>query len=138
VTAEKFCARPPKPWEGRDYFYKYSEEHLDILTLLSKGNGMSPRLDELAKLCGFPGKIDVNGAQVVDLWLAGDLKKIVQYNQIDVLNTYLVWLRLVYFCGKLRDEKYFAELEIFRDFLKQESGDPENDHLRMFLEAWPE
>ena len=61
VTAEKFCLRPSKPWEGRDYFYKYSEEHLDLLTLLSKGNGMSPKLDELAKLCGFPGKIDVDG-----------------------------------------------------------------------------
>lgn len=138
VTAEKFCLRPEKPWEGRDYFYKYSEEHLDLLTLLSKGNRMSPRLDELAKLCGFPGKIDVEGSQVVDLWLAGDLKKIIQYNQIDVLNTYLIWLRVVYFCGKLKDEKYFAEIEIFRDFLKTESDNPENEHIRQFLEAWPE
>ena len=138
VTAEKFCLRPSKPWEGRDYFYKYSEEHLDLMTLLSKGNGMSPRLNELAKLCGFPGKIDCDGKQVVDLWLAGDLKKIVEYNQIDVLNTYLIWLRVVYFCGKLRDEKYFAEIEIFRDFLKKESSDPENGHVRQFLEAWPE
>jgi len=138
VAAEKFCLRPDKPWEGRDYFYKYSEEHLDLLTLLSKGNGMSPRLDELAKLCGFPGKIDVDGTQVVDLWLAGNLKKIIQYNQIDVLNTYLIWLRVVYFCGKLRDEKYFAEIEIFRDFLKAESDNPENEHIRQFLESWPE
>jgi predicted PolB exonuclease-like 3'-5' exonuclease len=138
VTAEKFCLRPPKPWEGRDYFYKYSEDHLDLLMLLSKGSGMAPRLDELAKLCGFPGKIDVDGKQVVDLWLAHDLKKIVQYNQIDVLNTYLIWLRVVYFCGKLSDEKYFAELEIFRDFLKQEADYPENEHIRQFLEAWPE
>jgi predicted PolB exonuclease-like 3'-5' exonuclease len=138
VTAEKFCLRPPRPWDGRDYFYKYSEEHLDLLSLLSRGNGMTPKLDEVAKLCGFPGKIDIDGAQVVDLWLNGDLKKIIQYNQIDVLNTYLVWLRVVYFCGKLRDEKYYAELEIFRDFLKHEAADPENDHIGQFLEAWPE
>jgi 3'-5' exonuclease len=138
VSAEKFCLRPSKPWEGRDYFYKYSEEHLDLLMLFSKGNGMSPKLDELAKFCGFPGKIDVDGQQVVDLWLAGDLKKIVEYNQIDVLNTYLIWLRTVYFCGKLRDEKYFAELEIFRDFLKGEADDPEKEHIRQFLQAWPE
>ncbi|HSU24789.1 MAG TPA: ribonuclease H-like domain-containing protein [Pyrinomonadaceae bacterium] len=138
VTAEKFCLRPSKPWEGRDYFYKYSEEHLDLLTLLSKGNGMSPKLDELAKLCGFPGKIDVDGSQVVDLWLARDLTKIIQYNQIDVLNTYLVWLRIVHFCGKLRDDKYFAEIEIFRDFLKFEATDQDNVHIRQFIEAWPE
>lgn len=138
VTAEKFCLRPPKPWEGRDYFYKYSEEHLDLLALFSRGNGMTPKLDELAKLCGFPGKIDIDGKQVVDLWLARDLDKIVKYNQIDVLNTYLVWLRVVYFCGKIRDDKYYAELDIFRDFLKREAANEENDHLRQFLEAWPE
>jgi predicted PolB exonuclease-like 3'-5' exonuclease len=138
VTAEKFCLRPAKPWEGRDYFYKYSEEHLDLLSLFSKGNGMSPKLDEIAKLCGFPGKIDVDGNQVVDLWLAGQLTKIIEYNQIDVLNTYLVWLRTVYFCGKLSDEKYFAELEIFRDFLKSEAADDDKPHIRQFLEAWPE
>ena len=118
ITAPKFCVVPSKPWLGRDYFYKYSEEHLDLLRLLSNGGKMTPRLDELAKLCGYPGKIDVDGKQVVDLWLAGDLRKIVEYNQIDVLNTYLVWLRVVYFCGKLTDEKYHAELNIFRSFLE--------------------
>ena len=138
ITAPKFCMRPSKPWEGRDYFYKYSEEHLDLLALLSSSGKMTPRLDELAKLCGYPGKIDVNGGQVVDLWLAGDLQKIVEYNQIDVLNTYLVWLRVVYFCGKLTDEKYHAELDIFRGFLEGQACDPEKTHIREFLDAWKE
>jgi predicted PolB exonuclease-like 3'-5' exonuclease len=138
ITAPKFCLRPSKPWEGRDYFYKYSEEHLDLLSLLSNSGKMTPRLDELAKLCGYPGKIDVDGKQVVDLWLAGDLRKIVEYNQIDVLNTYLIWLRIVYFCGKLTDEKYHAEVNIFRSFLEDQARDPENGHLREFLGAWNE
>lgn len=137
ISASKFCLRPQRPWEGRDYFYKYSEEHLDLMTLLSNRNGMTPRLDELAKLCGFPGKIDVDGGQVVDLWLAGDLRKIVEYNQIDVLNTYLIWLRIVYFCGKLSDEKYFSEADQFRAFLEDEAGASEdNQHIRQFLNAW--
>ena len=138
ITAPKFCLRPSKPWEGRDYFYKYSEEHLDLLSLLSNSGKMTPRLDELTKLCGYPGKIDVDGKQVVDLWLAGDLRKIVEYNQIDVLNTYLIWLRIVYFCGKLTDEKYHAEVNIFRSFLEDQARDPENGHLREFLGAWSE
>ncbi|HEX2639983.1 MAG TPA: ribonuclease H-like domain-containing protein [Pyrinomonadaceae bacterium] len=138
ITAPKFCLRPSKPWEGRDYFYKYSEEHLDLLALLSNSGKMTPRLDELAKLCGYPGKIDVDGKQVVDLWLAGDLRKIVEYNQIDVLNTYLIWLRIVYFCGKLTDEKYHAELSIFRSFLEDQARDPEKGHIREFIDAWQE
>jgi len=99
---------------------------------------MTPRLDELAKLCGYPGKIDVDGKQVVDLWLAGDLRKIVEYNQIDVLNTYLIWLRIVYFCGKLTDEKYHAELSIFRSFLEDQARDPAKGHIREFIDAWQE
>jgi predicted PolB exonuclease-like 3'-5' exonuclease len=135
VTAPRFCERPPKPWEGRDYFYRYSEEHLDLLKLFSNGN-MKPRLDELAKLCGFPGKFDINGEDVVDLWLEGDLGKIVEYNQIDTLNTYLLWLRVVRFCGKIREEEYSDELFAFRDFLERESAKPHMRHAGEFLDKW--
>lgn len=135
ISAEKFCLRPPKPWEGRDYFYRYSEEHLDLLKLFSNGQ-MKPRLNEIARLCGFPGKLDVNGEQVVDLWLAGDVEQIVQYNQIDVLNTYLVWLRVVHFCGKLGDEDYETETAMFREFVETEAGKAGNEHLVKFAEKW--
>jgi predicted PolB exonuclease-like 3'-5' exonuclease len=137
VTAPEFCRRPDKPWEGIDYFRRWdNEDHLDLLKLFAVRN-MTPRLDELAKLCGFPGKIDVAGDQVTDLWLAGNLTKIVEYNQIDVLNTYLVWLRIVYFCGKLSEEQYFQEQEQFREFLHAEAQKPEKRFINDFLAKWP-
>lgn len=138
VTAPNFCRRPDKPWEGPDYFdARNSEAHFDIVKRLS-GGSMMPRLDELAKLCGFPGKIDVKGDQVTDLWLEGDLTKIVEYNQIDVLNTYLVWLRVVYFAGKMSEEDYFIEQEQFREFLENEATKPEKVFISAFLDRWPE
>lgn len=137
VTAPAFNQRPNKPWEGDDYFdARNSEGHLDLIKRFS-GGAMMPRLDELAKLCGFPGKIDVKGDQVTDLWLAGDLTKIVEYNQIDVLNTYLVWLRVVYFAGKIPEEDYFSELEQFREFLESETEKPEKSFVKEFLLKWP-
>ncbi|MGE3465363.1 MAG: ribonuclease H-like domain-containing protein, partial [Pyrinomonadaceae bacterium] len=137
VTAPRFCDRPDKPWEGIDYFRRWdNEEHLDLLKLFSSRD-MTPRLDELAKVCGFPGKIDVKGDQVTDLWLAGDLKKIVEYNQIDVLNTYLVWLRVVFFTGKLTEEEYISEQDQFREFLETEAQRPEKAFVADFLEKWP-
>src|SRR5204863_4370482 len=132
-----FCKRPNKPWEGPDYFdSRNSEAHLDLLKRFS-GGAMAPKLDELAKLCGFPGKIDVKGDQVTDLWLDRNLTKIVEYNQIDTLNTYLLWLRFVHFCGKLDSEKYFDETEQFREFLEIESQKPEKTFLTAFLDRWP-
>lgn len=138
ITAPEFNKRPDKPWEGPDYFdSRNSEAHLDLLTRFSNRHGMSPRLDELAKLCGFPGKIDVKGDQVTDLWLARDFTKIIEYNQIDTLNTYLLWLRVIYFTGRLTEESYFSEMEQFREFLEIEKGKPEKAFLGDFLDRWP-
>lgn len=137
VRAEKFNDRPNKPWEGRDYFdSRNSEWHLDLIQRFSQRAGMTPTLNGLARLCGFPGKIDIDGKQVVDLWLAGKLKEIVEYNQIDTLNTYLIWLRVVNFAGKLTEEEYISEQDDFRAFLETEADKEENDHLRRFLERW--
>ncbi|MBK7394289.1 MAG: ribonuclease H-like domain-containing protein [Chloracidobacterium sp.] len=138
VTAPAFNERPNKPWEGPDYFdARNSEAHFDILKKLS-GGAMSPKLDELAKLCGYPGKIDVKGDQVTDLWLERNLTKIVEYNQIDVLNTYLVWLRVVYFAGQLTEEQYVEEQEQFREFLEAETEKPEKAFINDFLAKWPQ
>lgn len=137
ITAPAFNERPGKPWEGPDYFDgRNSEAHLDLLKRFS-GGSMTPRLDEFAKLCGFPGKIDVKGDQVTDLWLERDITKIVEYNMIDTLNTYLVWLRVVYFAGKLTEEEYFTEQEQFREFLEAETEKPEKAFVAEFLEKWP-
>lgn len=136
LSASTFCQRPEKNYDPGDYFRRWdNEEHLDLIKLFS-GGAMSPRLNEIAKLCGFPGKMEVDGHQVVDLWLAGDLRKIVEYNQLDVLNTYLVWLRVVHFCGKVTEEDYIGEQEEFRAFLEQESQKPGNQHLGEFLNRW--
>lgn len=136
VTAPMFCKRPEKKWDAGDYFGRWdNEEHLDLIKLFSNG-AMKPRLNELAKLCGFPGKMEVDGEQVVDLWLGRELNKIVEYNQIDVLNTYLIWLRVVHFCGKLKEEEYVTEQDEFRSFLDVEAAKPNNGHIARFLDKW--
>lgn len=137
VSAPAFNQRPGKPWEGPDYFdSRNNEAHFDLLTKFSMRSGMAPRLDEFAKLCGFPGKIDVKGDQVTDLWLDRNITKIVEYNQVDTLNTYLVWLRMVYFCGQITEEEYMIDQEYFRAFLESESGKPEKAFVGDFLDMW--
>lgn len=137
ISAPMFCKRPENNWDREDYFKRWDNEfHLDLLKLFSNGP-MKPRLDDMAKLCGFPGKIDVDGEQVADLWLAGELNKIVEYNQIDALNTYLIWLRVVYFCGKMNEKQYETEMESFRAFLADEAAKGKA-HVAQFLEKWPE
>jgi len=136
VEAKEFSLRPDKPWEGRDYFSDYGEWHVDIMKLLGGFTRETPSLNELAKMCGFPGKLDIDGLQVADLWLAGDTLKIIAYNEIDTINTYLVWLRLARFCGFFEDEAYAAEQENFHSFLVAESAKPSRAHIKDFLAKW--
>lgn len=136
LSSPRFCERPENKWDPH-YFANFdNEEHLDLIKLFSNRRDMVPRLDELAKLCGLPGKLDTDGSQVVDLWLGRELDKIVAYNQLDVLNTYLIWLRIVHFCGKITEEEYIAEQDEFREFLDVEAVKPNNEHIGQFLEAW--
>jgi predicted PolB exonuclease-like 3'-5' exonuclease len=136
VSAPMFCQRPANRWDHDDYFQRWDNEwHLDLLQKLSSGR-LRPNLNDLAKLCGFPGKLDVDGTQVADLWLNRDLVKIIEYNQIDTLNTYLLWLRFVLFCGKLNEEEYAAELESFKDFLDAESQKPDKEFVGEFRNKW--
>lgn len=138
ISAPAFCKRPTERWDKNDYFARWDNEfHLDLLKLFSN-RAMTPRLNEMAKLCGFPGKIDIDGEQVADLWLQGELNKIVEYNQIDALNTYLLWLRVVYFCGKVTEEQYDLELFTFREFLASEAAKDGKAHIQQFLDKWKE
>jgi predicted PolB exonuclease-like 3'-5' exonuclease len=140
VSAPMFCERPLEKWDKNDYFARWDNEfHLDMLKLFTTSNkSMMPRLNDMARLCGFPGKLDVDGQQVADLWLSGRLNKIVEYNQIDALNTYLIWLRVVYFCGKINESQYENELAAFREFLVLEAAKDNRAHIQDFLDKWPE
>jgi len=129
-----WAKRPDKPWEGADYFSAHGDHHIDLGPLLGWGNQM-PTLHEIATTSGIPGKIDVSGASVADLWLKGDLQGIVNYNEFDAFTTFLLWARVAHFSGLLSGEAYDAELIRVEALLKQEI-DHGKQHLQHYLEVW--
>ena len=58
-------------------------------------------LNLAANLLGKPGKIDVKGHMVQDLYEAGKLPEINDYCRCDVLDTYFVFLRTSVMLGRL-------------------------------------
>jgi predicted PolB exonuclease-like 3'-5' exonuclease len=131
-----FCRRPEKPWEGVDYFARYGEDHLDLQALVSSFGKGTPSLHELAVLSGIPGKLDVAGANVAQMWLDGDIRKIVAYNETDALTTYLLWLRVAHFIGLVTTEQYGEEQALVRQLIADKVAQPDNAHLRAYLESW--
>ena len=136
VTAPRFCARPDKPWEGIDYFARYSDWHVDLRQILGGFGRAVPSLNEIATVSGIPGKIEVEGNQVAKLWLDGRLKEIIDYNEFDAITTYLVWLRLAHFAGHFSGEQYAEEQQRVRELLLVESKTPERAHLARYLSEW--
>ncbi len=136
VRAAAFADRPDKPWEGVDYFARGSDWNVDLKEILGGWGKAVPSLHEIATLSGIPGKMDVDGNQVAQLWLAGDLRQIVEYNEFDALTTYLVWLRLAHFAGHFTAEEYATEQAGVESLLEEQSAKPERAHLRKYLDEW--
>ena len=98
--------------------------HIDLCELLT--NFGSTRfhggLSLAANLLGKPGKMDVHGDMVQDMYDAGRLAEIHDYCRCDVLDTYFVFLRSRVLVGQLTLQ---AEQEIIAEtkaWLEQKAG----------------
>jgi hypothetical protein len=116
-----------------NYLSRFHWRHIDLMDVLSgyQGRAVAP-LQDIALLLGQPGKMGMAGNLVWDAYLAGELGRIRDYCETDVLNTYLVYLRFALMRGQLDREGYDAERARVRALL-DEDGRP---HLQAFAAAW--
>jgi predicted PolB exonuclease-like 3'-5' exonuclease len=132
----------PRYWDTGDddrefrynnYLSRYHTRHVDLMDVLAKHNGRgNAPLDDLAKLCGFPGKLGMDGSQVWQAWTQGQAQEVRAYCETDVVNTWLVYCRFRLLRGELDAASYEAEVALVRETLEQ-STEP---HWKQYLEAW--
>ncbi len=98
-------------WEN--YRQRFAEGfHLDLLDSMgSFGAVRNLKLDTLCTMAGMPGKYDVHGDQVLDLYYDGRLDRIKEYCQSDTLNTYWLYLKYALLRGDLTREDYYSFLQ---------------------------
>jgi predicted PolB exonuclease-like 3'-5' exonuclease len=85
-------------------------EHFDLRELLASQATAAP-LDLYAKLVGLPGKEDVAGEDVQALYATGDLDRIAGYCMSDVVQTFLLFLRMRLVEGALTRDGYDESIE---------------------------
>ncbi len=108
--------------------------HIDLLAVLSAYQPEAvAKLDEVASLMGYPGELGMVGVAVWPTYLAGRLAEIRARCEIDVINTYLVYLRFERMRGHFDDARHCDELTRLRHYL----GDRNTPHFKDFLDAWP-
>lgn len=130
--------RPAKPWEGTDYFARGSEWQVDLKEALGGWGKATPSLHEFATCCGIPGKTLADGDSVVGLWLAGDVRTIVQYNECDALTTYLLWLRAALLTGLVTADEHAREEALLEGLLERKGELDGHEHLLEYLDQWRE
>ena len=129
-----FLARAKSSDQPRNRYN--TSAHLDLMELLT--NFGSSRfvggLNLAANLLGKPGKMDVQGHMVQDLFNAGRLAEINDYCRCDVLDTYFVFLRTRVVIGELSLDKEQELITAAKFWL--ESRAAEVNGFRMYLERW--
>lgn len=122
-----------RDFKWNNYLSRYHQRHTDLMDVLS-GYQMraTAKLDEVATMLGFPGKMGMSGARVWDEFQQGNIEGIRNYCETDVLNTFLVYLRFQLIRGHLTQSVYDRELELLRTTLRQE----DRPHFSEFLENW--
>ncbi len=116
-----------------NYLSRFQWQHIDLMDVVSgyQGRTVAP-LNDVAKLCGFPGKLDTDGSAVLDLYQADNVKAIRDYCETDVLNTYLVYLRFELLRGLLLQPQYEERIAELKTYLQQQK----KTHFDEFLVAW--
>jgi len=122
-----------KEFKWNNYISRYHSRHTDLMDLLAmyQGRANAP-LDDMAQLCGFPGKLGMDGSKVWDAYQNGEIEAIRNYCETDVVNTYLVYLRFQLMRGQLNQAAYEREIALVRDTLNEDAA----PHWLEFMAAW--
>jgi predicted PolB exonuclease-like 3'-5' exonuclease len=131
-----------KFWENGDedqsfrynhYTNRYQTRHLDLMDQLAMFNSRAfAPLDDIARLANLPGKQGVGGAEVWPEYQKGNLKAIRDYCEVDVVNTFLLFLRFQLVRGHVTPEQYDAECVVLRAALEKRA----EPHWKEFLSLW--
>jgi len=120
---------------GRDYWYRFGRDHLDICDVISGfGASARPSLAELAALSGIPAKIGgIDGSQVEAMVAEGRLEEVAMYCDTDIFVTYLIFLRFMLVTGGLDVDSYDGSLDGLREHIAARLS--KRPHLTPYLEA---
>ena len=125
IRAMKYNLRAPRYYNTSDKWCNYRTRYFRAVSGL--------RLDTLCAMLGMPGKYDVHGDQVLELFYANKLDKIKEYCESDTLNTYWLFLKYELLRGKMGYEQYFSSLEAMSEFIA--SNKAEMSYTKPFCEC---
>lgn len=113
-----------------------TESHLDVHDILTNFGAarFNGGLNLAASILGKPGKMDVQGYMVQDLYDAGKLSEINDYCRCDVLDTYFVFLRACIVLGYITLDREQELVEHAKQWLEERRET--TPAYAMYLDKW--
>ena len=113
-----------------------TQSHIDLCEFLTNfgSSRFNGGLNLAANLLGKPGKMDVQGHMVQDMYEAGRLAEINDYCRCDVLDTYFVFLRTRVMIGQLALDAEQALVNEVRQWLEHRAD--QVAAYRRYLDHW--
>ena len=125
---------------GHGYFQtsrnRFGGNHIDLLDWLSNYGAcrLAGGLNLLSKLLGKPGKMEIAGDQVYEMYAQGKVQEINDYCLCDTLDTYFVFLRTRVLAGELTLEREGEVVRQTKTWL--ETKVPEWPVLTQYMANW--
>jgi predicted PolB exonuclease-like 3'-5' exonuclease len=112
------------------------DAHVDLQEILTNfgSTRFSGGLNLAANLLGKPGKMDIQGHMVQDLYNQGKLAEINDYCRCDVLDTYFVFLRTRVLFGAISLDEEQGLIGQTKSWLMKKSS--EQPAYRIYLDRW--
>lgn len=110
--------------------------HFDLQDLLTNFSAtrFNGGLNLAAMAVGKPGKMEIQGHMVQDLYNEGRIKEINEYCKCDVLDTYFVFLRAKVMTGHLELDRELELVAKTKVWLEERVG--ESEAYASYLEQW--
>lgn len=126
-------------YSAREYYQNSRNRFngpIDLMDWLSNFGAcrMTGGLNLLAKMLGKPGKMDVSGEQVYQLYREGKLQEINDYCLCDTLDTYFVFLRTRILTGDINLDQETELISNAKDLLRGKVA--EFPVLARYLDNW--
>ena len=122
-----------RDFKWNNYLSRYHMRHCDLMDVLAMYNGRANApLDQMAKLCGFPGKMGMDGSKVWDAFQQGQLQEIRDFCETDAANTYLMFMRFQLLRGVYNPQEYQAEIDRLYHHLNAQP----QEHWQQFCQMW--
>jgi 3'-5' exonuclease len=125
---------------AKDYFargrnrFNGDLDLMDWMTNFGACRGFAGGLNLLAKMLGKPGKMDVSGDQVYEMYKAGRYQEINDYCMFDTLDTYFVFLRTRVLTGDVSADQEAELIEKAKTTLAAQTRDL--PALKHYLDNW--